>query len=125
MNFRALIVSLAVLCSSAAFAQVAPPPAAPDGPRTYLPADFAQFAPRTAYDMLTRVPGFSIEVEDVEERGFGEATGNVVINGQRVSGKSNDIVTELSRIPASSVERIEIVDGATLDIPASPARSRT
>lgn len=116
MNLRALIVSLAVFCSPA-FAQVVPAPASPEGPRTYLPADFAQFAPRTAYDMLTRVPGFSIKVEDVEERGFGEATGNVVINGQRVSGKSNDIVTELSRIPASSVVRIEVVDGATLDIP--------
>src|SRR6185436_8263198 len=38
-------------------------------------------------------------------------------NGQRLSGKSNDVVTELSRIPAGNVERIEIVDGATLKIP--------
>lgn len=85
--------------------------------RTYLPADFAQFAPRNAYDMLSRVPGFGIKEESVDERGLGEATGNVVINGQRISGKSNDVVTELTRIPAENVERIEIVDGATLKIP--------
>lgn len=93
-------------------AQTAPPPAV----RTYLPADFVQFAPRTALDMLNRVPGFSIR-QETDERGLGEATGNVVINGQRLSGKSNDVVTALSRIPAANVERIDIVDGATLNIP--------
>jgi outer membrane receptor for ferrienterochelin and colicins len=86
------------------------------GPRTYVPADFAQFAPRTAYDMLSRVPGFGIKVED-QERGLGEASGNVLINGERISAKSNDVVTELTRIPAQNVERIEIVDAATLDVP--------
>jgi outer membrane receptor for ferrienterochelin and colicins len=113
MNVRALIVSL-LLAAAPVFAQTAAPPA--EGPRTYTPADFAQFAPRTALDMLNRVPGFSIKEEDLE-RGLGQATGNVVINGQRLSGKSNDVLTELSRITAENVERIEIVDGATLDIP--------
>lgn len=119
MNVRAVITLLALLtiCAAPAFAQAtAPPPMAPEGKRTYVPADFAQFAPQTALDMLNRVPGFGIKQED-DERGLGEATGNVVINGQRLSGKSNDVVTELSRIPAQNVERIEIVDGATLEIP--------
>src|SRR6185369_1402992 len=110
MNFRAVNVLLSILALPA-LAQTTAPEA-----RTYVPADFAQFAPRTAYDMLTRVPGFGIKEENLE-RGLGEATGNVVINGQRVSGKSNDVVTELTRIPATNVERIEIVDGATLNIP--------
>ena len=109
MNLRGLIVALLVLAAPV-FAQT---PA--EGPRIYVPADFAQFAPRTAYDMLSRVPGFGIKEEE-DERGLGEATGNVVINGQRISGKSNDVVTELTRIPAQNVERIEIVDGATLKI---------
>ncbi len=118
MNLRTLIVPLAVLTMSAApvSAQPAPAPAAAEGPRTYVPADFAQFAPQTALDMLNRVPGFGVKQEDLE-RGLGDATGNVVINGQRISGKSNDVLTELSRIPAKNVERIEIVDGATLEIP--------
>jgi outer membrane receptor for ferrienterochelin and colicins len=85
--------------------------------RTYVPADFAQFAPRSAYDMLTRVPGFSIREEDLTERGLGQARGNVLINSQRISAKSNDVLTELSRIPAQNVQRIEIVDAATLDVP--------
>ena len=110
MNLRALIVPLVVLASPA-FAQI---PA--EGPRVYTPADFTQFAPRNALDMLNRVPGFTIKQED-SDRGLGEATGNVVINGQRISGKSNDVVTELSRIPAANVERIEVVDGAALKIP--------
>jgi hypothetical protein len=110
MNTRALLATLLLLAAPL----LAQTPATPT--RTYVPADFAQFAPRTAYDMLARVPGFSIKEEDLE-RGLGEATGNVVINGQRISGKSNDVVTELTRIPATDVERIEIVDGATLKIP--------
>ena len=119
MIFRALIVSLLVLATPA-FAQTTAPaattPSSTDGKRTYVPADFAQFAPRTALDMLNRVPGFSIKQED-QDRGLGEASGNVLINGQRISGKSNDVVTELSRIAAGNVERIDIVDGAELGIP--------
>ncbi|HEX2833222.1 MAG TPA: TonB-dependent receptor [Thermoanaerobaculia bacterium] len=111
MNVRVLAISLVVLTAPL----LAQTPSTTDS-RVYTPADFTQFAPRTALDMLNRVPGFGIKEED-EERGLGQASGNVVINGQRLSGKSNDVVTELSRIPAANVERIEIVDGATLNIP--------
>lgn len=84
--------------------------------QVYAPADFARYAPRNAYDMLTQVPGFSIRDND-EVRGLGQATGNVLFNGTRPSTKSDDIYTLLTRIPAANVERIEIVDGAGLDIP--------
>jgi hypothetical protein len=121
---------IALMCSAApAFAQTpapdAPPPAttpaatpAAGGPaaRTYTPADFTRFAPRNALDMLSNVPGFAIDQGDTERRGLGQATGNVLINGERFSGKSTDILTELRRISASNVARIEIVDGATLNI---------
>ena len=118
MTVRVLAASLVLLTIWAAPPLAAQTAAAAPAAstRTYVLADFAQFAPRTALDMLNRVPGFGIRQED-EERGLGEATGNVVINGQRLSGKSNDVVTELSRIPAQNVVRIEIVDGATLRIP--------
>ena len=66
--------------------------------------------------MLARVPGFTIR-EAIQERGLGQATGNVLLNGQRISGKSDDVQTRLSRIPAGNVIRIEIRDGATLAIP--------
>jgi outer membrane receptor for ferrienterochelin and colicins len=100
----------------------AAPPVATEAPtqeggRTYTPADFARFAPRNAFDMLSQVPGFSIEAADTERRGLGEATGNVLINNERWVGKSTDIFTELRSISASRVVRIEIVDGATLNVP--------
>ena len=66
--------------------------------------------------MLEQVPGFVIRQETIE-RGLGQATGNVLLNGQRLSGKSNDVITQLSQVPADNVVRIEILDGATLDIP--------
>jgi hypothetical protein len=65
--------------------------------------------------MLRQVPGFSIR-EASQERGLGQATGNVLLNGQRLSGKSDDVVTQLGRVPAGNVVRIEIVDASTLDI---------
>jgi hypothetical protein len=86
------------------------------GARTYAPADFARFAPRTALDMLNNVPGFSIDAGDTERRGLGQATSNVLINGERFTGRSTDIFTELARISAANVVRIEIVDGATTNI---------
>ncbi|HEV2080624.1 MAG TPA: hypothetical protein VGR19_12120, partial [Allosphingosinicella sp.] len=66
--------------------------------------------------MLRQVPGFAIR-EAAQERGLGQATGNVLINGQRISGKANDVLSELGRISAQNVTRIDIVDGATLSIP--------
>jgi outer membrane receptor for ferrienterochelin and colicins len=109
----ALLIALPAAAQTTNDASAATPP---QEKRIYLPADFARFAPRTALDMLSRVPGFSIRQESLE-RGLGEATGNVVINGQRISGKSNDVVTELNKIPAGNVERIELVEGETLEIP--------
>ena len=99
----------------------APPPVATEAPtqaggRTYTPADFTRFAPRNALDMLENVPGFAIDEGDTDRRGLGQATGNVLINGERFSAKSTDIFTELRRISAGNVTRIEVVDGATLNI---------
>ncbi|HEY0595700.1 TonB-dependent receptor plug domain-containing protein [Sphingopyxis sp.] len=130
-----LVTSLAalsaVLSLSPAAAQEVPasgdtsPPAPTEAPagavssaarQVYAPADFARYAPKNAYDMLNQVPGFQIR-DNEELRGLGQATGNVLFNGERPSNKADDMYTQLSRIPAGNVERIEIVDGATLDIP--------
>ena len=96
---------------------VAPAPAAkPAGEkRVYTPADFARCAPKTAYDMLVQVPGFSIRSAD-QERGLGQASENVLINGERIANKSGGAIDQLQRTPAGNVERIEIVDAASLGI---------
>lgn len=107
------VAALAVGCTPGFAAEAAKPAGAAT---TYTPEDFAQFAPRTALDMLRQTPGFVIR-EESEERGLGEASGNVLINGKRLSAKSDDVLSQLSRVPAKNVVRIEIVDGASLDVP--------
>jgi hypothetical protein len=93
------------------------PVAAPaNGKLIYTPADFVRFAPKTALDMLNQVPGFSIRGENVE-RGLGQASGNILLNGERISGKSTSPTTALQAIPAKNVVRIEIVDAAQVDVP--------
>lgn len=130
---RALLLTTAMLGAAApALAQTTPAPAPPadpnapppaaatpaaaQGARSYTPADFARFAPRNALDMLNQVPGFSIDEGDTNRRGLGEATGNVLINGERVTVRTTDIFTELRRISASNVTRIDIADGASFNI---------
>jgi hypothetical protein len=117
----ALIVPAPLLAQAAGPSDpvVAPPPVAkPVSPqkRVYTPADFARFAPKTAYDMLSQVPSFTIHMVDTQDRGLGQASENVLINGQRVTNKSGGAVDQLQNTPASSVERIEIVDAASLGI---------
>ena len=83
--------------------------------RTYYPEDFSQFVPRSALDLVKQVPGFSVD-QGGGDRGFGQADINVLINGRRVSGKSNGPTEALERLSVDSVIRLEVVDGASLDI---------
>ena len=101
----------------------APIPANTGSKRIYTPADFARFAPKTAYDMLVQVPGFTIRVPQngEVERGLGQANENVLINGQRIANKNYGggdagAVDELQRVSAANVDRIEIVEAASLGI---------
>lgn len=67
--------------------------------------------------MVARLPGFEITGGNSDDRGFGQASLNILINGRRPSSKSSRANQILGRIPANNVKRIEILDGATLDIP--------
>ena len=117
-RISALTASVAamVFIHAPAFAQEAP--TGEDQLRVYVPTDFEQFAPRNALDMVSRIPGFVITGGNNQgQRGLGQATQNVVVNGARLSSKSDSVQDQLRRIPASDVVRIELVDGNTLDIP--------
>lgn len=109
----ALLWVLQPAVAEASAAQVTPSVA--NKKDVYAPSDFARFAPKTALDMLQQVPGFAIRQAD-QERGLGQASENVLINGQRSNNKSGGAVDELSRIPVANVERIEIVEAASLGI---------
>lgn len=85
-----------------------------DGKRVFRADFFATYGPVTAVDMVRRIPGFSIEESD-DRRGFGENAGNVLIDGDRPSSKSDDIETILSRIPASEVDYVELTEQAGAD----------
>ncbi len=97
-------------------APFAHPAIVPTGGRDYTPGFFGRFSPNSALDMVRQIPGFTIQQGD-DRRGLGQGGDNVLINGERVSGKSNDAITTLGRISAANVIRIEVRDGASLDIP--------
>lgn len=120
----ALAILAACLAVPAAGQDAAPRPPLPEANvetagsttrSTFLPADFARFAPRSAFDMARNVPGFSIQAGD-GARGLGQADTNVLINGRRISGKANGPTEALRRIPLKDVVRLELVDGASLGI---------
>ena len=131
-NRRALLAGIALIAPLPAAAQTSPavadpavapaPVATPAGSkRIFTPADFARFAPKTAYDMLVQVPGFTIRSGNTGERGLGQANENVLINGERIANKSYGggdagALAELQRIGIANVERIEIVEAASVGI---------
>lgn len=118
-----LLIGVAVAWASApALATQAPVAAEPALPATggqrYTAADFDRFAPRTALDMVEKVPGFAIVTgTNGGDRGLGQATQNVLINGERIANKSTDARSALQRIAATQVAYIDIVDGASLNVP--------
>ena len=82
---------------------------------------FDQYSPITAQDMLRWIPGTADIVPQGggggggrgggPDRGFGSGGDQVLINGQRLSGKSISISTALQRIQARNVARIDIIRG--------------
>ena len=77
---------------------------------SYPPAFFAAQNPSSALDMVGRLPGFSFDRGD-SVRGFEGAAGNVLVDGQRPSSKSDGLESILQRIPSGKVERIDVIRG--------------
>lgn len=118
VGLLALLVGLAMPASVTAQDTVHPrdqPAAAAASVKTFVPADFARFAPRTGYDMLAQVPGFTIRTADTT-RGLGQASENVLVNGQRVIDKAGGAVALLQKVPAGDVIRLEVSEAASLGI---------
>ena len=95
------------------------PETASDATVTYPAEYFAQFNPYSVNDMLQRIPGISLARSGSRSqsrgggRGLGAGGEQVLINGRRIAGKSNEGDSQLSRIPASEVRYIEIIRGTS------------
>ncbi|MDZ7642840.1 MAG: Plug domain-containing protein [Woeseiaceae bacterium] len=97
----------------------------PDGSKvTYESSYFEAYQAVTAADLLRWVPGGAELLPSGpgrggdDKRGFGSGGDQVLINGKRLSGKSNDIGSAMQRIQADAVARIEVIRGtaAGLDV---------
>ena len=96
------------------FCLLAAPAAAQDSRDAITPypaSFFAAARPATANDMIARLPGFSLNTGNGGTRGFAGSGGNVLINGAPPTAKNDDLNTVLGRIPAASVERIDVIRG--------------
>lgn len=82
---------------------------------SYTPDYFAPYNPSNANDMVNRVPGFNASGGG-NARGFGQNAGNVLINGERPSAKSQDVSDILQRISVGDVVRIDLIRGQTAGI---------
>ena len=82
---------------------------------------FQRFEPLSVGDMMKRVPGVSFQ-SDIGEyaepslRGIGSEYTQILVNGRRMTGGTNDNTVIVDRIPAELVERVEIIRSPSSDI---------
>ncbi len=116
MLVPALASALALAAPDAANASAQPAPPSEvatgtqEGVMAYPPEFFASSQAANAWEMLQRVPGFTLDVGDTI-RGFEGGGGNALIDGQRPTSKTDPLDELLRRIPANRVERIEVIRG--------------
>ncbi len=83
---------------------------------SYQPDYFVKFSPVTLLDMLQRVPGvpeiLNKNRRKRNQRGFGSGGDQILIDGKRLSGKSNNINDVLARISADQIAKIDLIRGA-------------
>ena len=87
---------------------------------TYPSAYFAEYAPITVNDMLNRIPGINLVLTNSSstsssDRGLGSSA-QILIDGKRLAGKSNEASSQLDRIAANEVDYIEIIRGSSSDL---------
>ncbi len=83
---------------------------------SYPSSYFDKVQPVTALDMIKQVPGFQLDDNINNVRGFASTSGNVFIDDRRPSTKRDNLSSILTRIPATSVDRIELIRGKVRSI---------
>ncbi len=92
-----------------------------DDRTVYNPVYFERYAPQTANDMVAQIPGFTLAGaqrfnNNNQARGLSQGDGNLLINGRRPSTKDDSPQVLLGRIPAESVERLEILNNGSTEL---------
>lgn len=121
-SLRALSLLIVSSLSAPLLAQT---PAGDGSTVIYNPDYFSEYRPITAQDMLSRIPGVNSGGGGGRGgrggggggRGLGGGGGDqVLINGKRTAGKSNDTSGMLQRITADQVRHIELIRGTSGDL---------
>ena len=114
----ALLAACAFIFSQSLRGQPDLPQVSSDQSAVVYPASyFADFYPVSANDMLNRIPGIGLALRGGSSgRGLGAGEGEVLINGQRTTGKNNEGRDQLNRITADQVEYIEIIRGTSENV---------
>jgi len=111
------------LCLSCAISAAMAQAPETDSTVTYGADFFSESGALTVNDMLDRVPGIEMilagggvsAVSSDGNRGLG-ASAQILIDGKRMAGKANEARSQLARIPARQVARIEIIRGSSSDL---------
>jgi outer membrane receptor for ferrienterochelin and colicins len=138
-SFRKSLLTASIVVATAGFSisTLAQDAAANDTTVRYPASYFTEWAPSTAQDMLSRIPGVNAGGGGGGGpggpggggfggggggRGLGAGGGDqILIDGKRMAGKGNQSSDTLSRISASQVDYIEIIRGTSgaLDVRGS------
>ena len=103
------LIFTGALTATAAAPALADPAAANTQTINYTPDDFKNFQCSTALDIVSHVPGFVFSTGNTV-RGFADAAGNVLIDGQRPASKVG-LDVQLNNIAVSQIDRIEVITG--------------
>ena len=123
---RRIFSTLFIFASYLAMGELAAQEQSEDDSSVRYPANyFAEYAPLTVNDMLDRLPGIDMILQQQfssssssfggRNRGLG-AVSPILIDGKRMAGKSNEARAQLDRISADQVNYIEIIRGTSSDL---------
>tara|TARA_B110000858_G_scaffold3502_1_gene4077 strand:+ start:52792 stop:54933 length:2142 start_codon:yes stop_codon:yes gene_type:complete len=117
-SVRFLVFAVSIAFAAMATAQISLTENPTDDSTIVYPAAyFADFLPVSANDMISRIPGIGLAMRGGGGgRGLGSGGGEILINGQRTTGKGNTGASLLSRISADQVQHIEIIRGTSEEL---------
>ncbi len=115
---RPSILTMAIAAAGHSIAQETADQVAHQSTVVYQADFFAEYSPVSVNDMIDRIPGIGLALNGNRNnrgnsRGLGSGEGEILINGQRTTGKSNEGRSQLSRIAADQVNYIEIIRGTS------------